>query len=201
MPSLPVLCPRCKLFFPSRSVHAAAGATDITFAGCSESFPRCGSDADILSGTYEFGQNVVTLLTGPSSSFATLNAIASALDDYRRGKETAEHTKERIERTAPTFGSWLSTQVNHPQFLPAILNVLALIVTALIAANAAIEVARMQAGNKPSAQQHGLEQLPDTNQEVPIESKRKRVRAPKAKPAQEARRNQAAKKKPRPKHW
>jgi len=88
------------------------------------------------------------LVYGPASTFETLSAVAAALQEYQRGLTTAEATKEKIGQIAPTFGAWLSTQINHPQFLGNMLAVVAVVVAAIIGAHAAIKAAQIQAGSQ-----------------------------------------------------
>ena len=93
--SAPALCHRCGNLFQSQGFNIKNGL-NITFIGCSESCPRCGSDAMILDGTYNFYNDVVEVVRGTKFTrdsverLKTLTSQSLANNDPKNASTTDE---------------------------------------------------------------------------------------------------------------
>jgi hypothetical protein len=103
MADYPCSCSNCgHVFFIPNMIHGPGQIDGITFTNNVLTCPRCGGWADMASGTWDYDNEVLTLLSAPE---ATLEALIRVREDLAMLSRSpvSEQTEEAVRQTAPPW--------------------------------------------------------------------------------------------------
>lgn len=99
----PAKCRSCGMVGPAFG-FAMQNSRSISFKGCTDGpCPNCGGTRDVLDGVYDAVGPVLTLLSGPATTFEVLKRAAMVVRDSREAGESEEKTIERVAEILPSF--------------------------------------------------------------------------------------------------
>ena len=150
--SAPALCQRCGNLFQSQGFNIKNGL-NITFIGCSESCPKCGSDATILDGTYNFYNDVVEVVKGTKFTrdsverLKTLTSQSLASNDPKNASTTGEILDILTALNEP-LGNSAKMYIKSSNSTKAVIGFLMLLWFAISQVNTFIEPTVTKAGEE-----------------------------------------------------
>lgn len=125
--SLPAQCqnPKCKAIFPS---GFGMDGKNISFFGCASQCPVCGSNAEVVTGTFSVRDGILEIISAPDSSRDMLRAFLSIAEKAKEGTISEQEAVLEAKRINPKYAGIL--EVAFSRGMP----VLVLLVTILQAA-------------------------------------------------------------------
>jgi uncharacterized protein (DUF2267 family) len=119
--SIPVHCRHCGLSFTSRALRIENSA-GTTISNCAETCPRCGRDADIQDGTYDFVGNVMTAFRSLDRS--QVERFREVVQRAARGELDREEAKSEAAEIHKSFAQIIAQamQWGIPALLVAIIS-------------------------------------------------------------------------------
>lgn len=134
MTRVPALCDRCNTFFPGPLEFD--NSTNIAFTNVSVGpCPRCGGSGHIPDGTYNFIDNAIEFLSGPSRSRSDLARLATILRAARDRGTSAEEVREQVRTEVPELASLTDILPQTRSELYAFIAVIVAILTLLLNEN------------------------------------------------------------------
>jgi len=128
---VPAVCNTCGSFFPSPIEVKNAkeiGFYNIGIGPC----PKCGGTGHIPDGLYNFIDNTIEFLSGPSRSVSELQQLASLLNKAKENNYSAEQISEKIQEELPELASLRDilpkTRTELYAFLTIILTALSILI-------------------------------------------------------------------------
>ena len=126
--SVPALCPNCGLSFTSRLFNFQ-DSTDITVMGCTETCPRCGKQANVQDGTYDFVGRVLAAIRAPGVLRDDVVAFRKIAEDVQSGKISSEDATLQISKINAAFVALWTWMNESGAAIGVVLMVLALYAT------------------------------------------------------------------------
>jgi len=129
---VPAICNNCGLLFPSS--FEVGNAFNITFSGCgSGPCPKCGAKGHIPDGVYNFIDNTIQLLSGPSRTVTELEQLAKILKGAKENKSSFEEINNSISEEVPELSSFKDllpkTRAELYAFISIILTIINILLT------------------------------------------------------------------------
>ena len=101
---VPAVCDSCGVIF--QSGFEVSDSTNISFYGCgSGPCPACGGDGHIPDGVYNFINNTIELLSGPSRTVSELERLANILRQAHQEGASLAQVGEKIQNEVPELSS------------------------------------------------------------------------------------------------
>ena len=128
---VPAVCDNCGTIFPSG--FDLNNSINVTFIGCTAGpCPICGSTGHIPDGIYNFIENTIELLSGPSRTVAELQRLASILNIAKENQFSYQDISREIEKELPELSSLKDilpkTRTELYAFIAIIISIISLLV-------------------------------------------------------------------------
>jgi hypothetical protein len=106
--SVPVYCPHCGALFSSRAFHFGGNVRNLRLEGNRETCVNCGQLANIVDGTFDISEGVLSLISGPQFTRDVLKAFAELVQRAVNREITPAELQEQAEAIDPELGRAVS---------------------------------------------------------------------------------------------
>ncbi|OPY74541.1 MAG: hypothetical protein A4E65_03816 [Syntrophorhabdus sp. PtaU1.Bin153] len=127
---VPAICDSCGAIFASGI--EVENVYNTTFANCGAGpCPACGKMGHIPDGVYNFIDNTIELLSGPTRTISELERLARILTQARRERASLSEVERRIQQETPELSSlrnlFPKTRAELYSFISIILTIITLL--------------------------------------------------------------------------